>query len=65
MIHQIASIPTKTTPLPSINKALIHARHIQARVRGLYHSECKPESGVLLSPLTGIPSHVPILRWIE
>jgi hypothetical protein len=65
MIHQIAPVPTKTTALPSINKALIKARHIQARVRGDIQAGCRPESGVISSPLSGAPFLVPILRWIE
>ncbi len=33
MIYQISDIKTRTAPLSQINKGLIQARHIQARLK--------------------------------
>jgi len=60
MIHQIAPVQTKTEPLPKINKALLQARHIQAKVKqGL------PTQVQMWSPITAGPYMVPVTRWIE
>jgi hypothetical protein len=65
MIHQIAPVPQKTTRLGLGWKDLIQAHDIQARVRNRAHGKAQPESGLVSSPLTGLPYMVPILRWIE
>ncbi len=65
MIHQIAPVPTKTTRLGLGCKDLVEAHDLQARVRDRAHAEAKPETGLVSSPLTGMPYLVPILRWIE
>jgi hypothetical protein len=65
MINQIASIPQKTTRLGLGCRDLVQAHDIQARVRDRAHAQAKPESGLVSSPLTGLPDMVPILRWID
>jgi hypothetical protein len=64
MINQIASVRQKTVPLTGISKGLIQARHIQAHVREIA-AVPPPETGLVSSPLTGMPYLVPILHWIE
>ncbi len=67
MINQIAPVPTKTTRLGLGRVDLVIAHDLQARVRDRAHAEpeTKPETGLVSSPLTGMPYLVPILRWIE
>ena len=65
MINQIAPVPTKTTRLGLGCTDLVQAHDLQARVRDRAHIEPKPETGLVSSPLTGMPYLVPILRWIE
>jgi hypothetical protein len=65
MINQIAPIPQKTTRLGLACKDLRQAHELQVRVRDRAHVEAKPETGLVSSPLTGMPYMVPILRWIE
>lgn len=65
MIHQIAPVPQKTTRLGLGCKDLVQAHDLQARVRDRAHADVKPETGLVSSPLTGMPYLVPILRWIE
>jgi hypothetical protein len=65
MINQIAPVPQKTTRLGLGCKDLVQAHDLQARVRDRAHAETKPETGLVSSPLTGMPYLVPILRWIE
>ncbi|HEX4140890.1 MAG TPA: hypothetical protein VHY09_11120 [Candidatus Methylacidiphilales bacterium] len=66
MIYQIAQVPTKTTRLGLACKDLVQAHDLQAKVRDRAHGEeTKPETGLVSSPLTGMPYLVPILRWIE
>ncbi len=65
MIHQIANVKTKTEPLPTINKGLIQARHIQAHVKEMAADGLAPTEGYLWSPMTAGPYLVPITRWIE
>jgi hypothetical protein len=65
MIHQITKVPQKTTRLGLITKDLVQAHDLQARVRDRAHVETKPGTGLVSSPLTGMPYMVPILRWIE
>jgi hypothetical protein len=64
MIHQTAPVPTKTTRLGLGCKDLVQAHDLQARLRDR-HADAKPETGLVSSPLTGMPYLVPILRWIE
>ncbi len=63
MINQIATVLTKTEPLPSINKDLLKARHIQARVKTL--TGALPTQVQMWSPITAGPYMVPVTRWIE
>jgi hypothetical protein len=66
MIHQVSPVPTKTTRLGLITRDLLEAHNLQARVRTrVQEGETKPETGLVSSPLTGMPYLVPILRWIE
>lgn len=65
MINQISPVQTKTAPLPTINRALIQARHIQAHVKEQATTSDLPRVGELWSPLTAGPFIVPITRWIE
>ncbi len=65
MIHSTAPVPTKTTRLGLGTVDLLAAHNLQVRVRERAHTETKPDSGVVSSPLTGLPYMVPILRWIE
>jgi hypothetical protein len=65
MINQVAPVPTKTTRLGLVTRDLLEAHNLQARVRDRVHAETKPETGLVSSPLTGMPYLVPILRWIE
>jgi len=65
MIRQIASVPTKTTRLGLACQDLLQAHYLQARVRERVQAEPKPETGLVSSPLTGMPYLVPVLRWIE
>jgi hypothetical protein len=65
MIHQIAPVPTKTTRLGLYSQDLLAAHNLQARVRTRALAEPKPETGLVSSPLTGMPYLVPILRWID
>jgi hypothetical protein len=63
MIHQIAPVKTKTAPLPKLNKDLLQARHIQARVKK--DAQQLPTHIEILSPITNGPFLVPVTRWIE
>jgi len=65
MTHPTSPVPTKTTRLGLGTKDLLQAHNLQARVRAHAHTEAKPETGLVSSPLTGMPYLVPILRWIE
>ena len=65
MLRQIAPVPQKTTRLGVFTADLLQAHNLQARVRGRTHGDCKPESGVVSSPGSGLPHTVTILRWIE
>jgi hypothetical protein len=62
MIQQIAPLPTKTSFI-GVNKGLLQARHIQAKLREEAEDE-KPQIGILWTP-TALPYLVPITRWIE
>lgn len=65
MNRQTSSVPTKTTRLGLACKDLTDAHELQVRVRDRAHTEPHPETGLVSSPLTGMPYLVPILRWIE
>jgi hypothetical protein len=67
MIHQIATIKTKTEslPRPGTNPDLLKARIIQSRVKQTAAAQSLPTEGVLWSPITPGPYVVPITRWIE
>jgi len=65
MINQIANVKTKTEQLPTINRSLIKARHIQAHVKELAADGLAPTDAYLWSPLHSGPFLVPITRWIE
>jgi hypothetical protein len=65
MINQIAPIPkTSYSPL-GLNKGLMQARHIQAKLKARGDLAAKLESDFLWSPITASPYTVPITRWIE
>lgn len=63
MINQISPIAQKTTSLSGINKGLIQARHIQAKLKQ-ESAATKPDRAILWSP-DSMPYLVPIIRWIE
>jgi len=65
MIHQVASVPQKTTRLGIAVRDLHLAHDLQVRLRNRAQAEVKPETGLVSSPITGLPYLVPILRWIE
>ncbi len=65
MIHQIAPIPQKTTRLGLARQDLVQAHDLQVRVRDRAHADVKPNAGLVASPLSGLPSRVPILHWID
>ncbi len=63
MINQITPVQTKTEALPTINKDLMTARHIQAHVKTL--TGALPRQVQMWSPITAGPIMVPVTRWIE
>ena len=63
MINQIAHVQNQTAALPTINKDLLKARHIQTHVKSL--TGALPTQVELWSPLTSGPYLVPVTRWIE
>ena len=65
MIHQISPVKTKTGLLPSVNKGLLQARHIQARLKGHSLSVTPTNEDVFWSPFTAGPFVVPVSRWVE
>ncbi len=65
MIYQISTVKTKTEPLPPVNKGLIQARHIQAKLKERVADGLLPTEGYLWSAATSGPFLVPITRWIE
>jgi len=65
MIYQISDVKTKTEPLPTINKGLLQARHIQAQLKERVGDRSRPDRGQLWSPITSGPFLVPVSRWIE
>ncbi len=64
MINQISPIQQKTTSLSGINKDLLQARHIQAKLKQQVEDDETPDRVILWSP-TALPYLVPIIRWIE
>jgi len=64
MINQISPIQQKTTSLGGINKDLLQARHIQAKLKQQVGDDVLPDRAILWSP-TALPYLVPIIRWIE
>jgi hypothetical protein len=64
MIHQVATVQTKTELLPKLNKGLLQARHIQAAVKERF-SGGLPTQVQVWSPFTAGPYMVPVTRWIE
>ena len=65
MINQIAPIPQTTTgSLTGINKGLVQARHIQAKLKHQAEDDTRPDRVIFWSP-TALPYLVPIIRWIE
>jgi hypothetical protein len=65
MINQIAPVPKTSYSPRGLNKGLIQARHIQAKLKARGDLAAKPEYGFLWSPITAGPYTVPITRWIE
>ena len=65
MIHQIAYLPTKTEPLPKIDRTAFKVHHIQARLKASHHAEHLPKQGLFWSPATAGPVMVPILNWFD
>ncbi|MCE0485012.1 MAG: hypothetical protein LV479_12345 [Methylacidiphilales bacterium] len=65
MIHQIASVKTKTEPLPQINRGLMQVRRMQSRIKEKIADGLFPSEGILWSPMTSGPYIVPVTRWIE
>ena len=65
MIYQISDVKTKTEPLPKINKGLIQARHIQAKLKERIADGLLPDWKQSWSPMTAGPFIVPVTRWIE
>ena len=65
MIYQITNVKTKTAPLPTINRDLLKARHIQSQVKEKAADRLTPTEGYLWSPMNTGPYLVPVTRWIE
>jgi hypothetical protein len=55
--------PIKSETFPKINRGLIQARHIQARLHGRV-SQPAPD-GISWSPVISGPFLVPVTRWHE
>jgi len=64
MINQVLPVKEKTGSLPTLNKGLLQARHIQARLKR-NHNEPLPTQVEMWSPITAGPILVPVTRWIE
>jgi len=65
MINQIHPVQTKTEQLPSLNKGLIQARHIQSQLKDRFGGASRPSYGEIWSPMIAGPYLVPVTRWIE
>jgi hypothetical protein len=59
------TIPTPSGPLPTINKGLLQARHIQAKLKEHVADPSLPRSGEFWSPMTSGPYMVPVIRWFD
>jgi len=64
MINQIAPISQETTRFNGINRGLIQARHIQAKLKEEAFEAERPGRVIMWSPIA-VPYLVPIIRWIE
>jgi hypothetical protein len=64
MINQIAPIPQQTTSISGINKGLVQARHIQAKLKQQASDDAKLDAATFWTPMA-LPYLVPIIRWIE
>ncbi len=60
MTHQTAHFRTKTEHLPTINRDLLKARHIQAHIKELAADGLAPSLGIHVGPY-----RAPLTRWIE
>ncbi len=56
---------TESGPLPSINKSLLQARHLQVQLRERKSDSSLPREGELWSPATSGPFLVPVIRWFD
>jgi len=65
MIYQVTSVKTKTEPLPKINRGLIQARFLQARLKEAATDAVYLDDRLLWSPITPGPFAVPATRWVE
>jgi len=66
MINQIAPVQQKTGTLPVINRDLLKARHIQARLKTTSLSPySRYKSSYDWTSLTPGPYLVPVSRWTE
>jgi hypothetical protein len=62
MICQVQSVKTKTAALPEVDKGLLQARQIQARLKPrITATHTRP----VWSPITPGPFMVPVSRWVE
>jgi hypothetical protein len=64
MINQIEPVLKENYSLRGLSKGLSQARRIQARLKGM-KGDVMPKTGILWSPLTGLPATVQVTRWIE
>lgn len=65
MIKQIAPILSAANLTPGLNRGLVKARHIQARLKSLEAGDDKPQNGILWDPARSAPYLVQVTRWIE
>jgi hypothetical protein len=67
MIRQIATVKTKTQPLPVVNQTRDKAEpiHSDLEKEQAAAGESLPTEGYLFSPIHAGPYLVPITRWIE
>ena len=65
MINQISPVQTKTGAIPTLNRSLLQARHIQVAVKERNAAPSLPTTVEIWSPLTAGPFIVPVTRWIE
>jgi hypothetical protein len=65
MICQIKPVESQKESAAAINKGLIQARVIQARLSGRIIDAAPLGDGLFWSPLTAGPYLVPVSRWAE